>query len=168
MRARSTSTGATPPSISAVDNDPTGLLRGAVAGLLATVPMTAAMLVFGALPQRRKREPFPPHQVTAGMTGSLGIWQHADDAQRYALTLISHFGYGALAGAIYGAVVPSQSRRGTGRGVAYALLVWSSAYAGWLPALDIVPPPWREHPSRTLQLVAAHVVWGAVLGLLVE
>ena len=39
---------------------------------------------------------------------------------------------------------------------------------GLLPALGILTPATRHPPRRNLLMIAAHVVWGATLGLLTE
>jgi hypothetical protein len=46
--------------------------------------------------------------------------------------------------------------------------VWASSYLGWLPAAGLHPPAQREAAGRTAMTVGAHVVWGAVLGLLTD
>jgi uncharacterized membrane protein YagU involved in acid resistance len=84
------------------------------------------------------------------------------------LTVLSHFAYGATCGAIYG---PLSGRLGGGGvigGVAFGLAVWTGSYLGWLPAAGILTPA-TEHPGRRNALmIAAHVVWGAAAGVLVE
>ena len=40
------------------------------------------------------------------------------------------------------------------------------SYSGWLPALHLMPPPEQDRPGRQPSMVAAHVVYGAVLGAL--
>ncbi|HMQ29394.1 MAG TPA: MBL fold metallo-hydrolase [Chloroflexaceae bacterium] len=139
---------------------------GALAGLAATGPMTAVMLALAVLRAGDGRDPFPPRQVMEGVAGRLGLWQRAGEAQRAALTLAGHFGYGAAMGTLYGARDREPIPAGPLGGAAYGLLVWAASYAGWLPALGIVQPPWREPRGRTLQLLASHLVWGATLGWL--
>lgn len=142
------------------------LLRGALCGLAATVPMTAVMLALGAPVAGRRELSFPPHQVTAELARRVDLWPRADDRQRRGLTLASHFGYGALAGALYGARRSAVPQAGLARGAAYGLLVWAAGYAGWLPLMHVVAPPWRTPPRRTIQLVAAHLTWGLCLAWL--
>lgn len=144
-----------------------GAGRGAIAGLAATVPMTGAMLALGALARRGKQPPFPPRRVAAELTKRVSLWQHMDERQRNMLTLVSHFGYGATAGALYGAYATRRPTAATS-GVAYGLLIWAASYAGWLPALHILPPPWCAPRRRTFQMIAAHLVWGLSLGWLLR
>lgn len=43
-------------------------------------------------------------------------------------------------------------------------MVWSGSYLGLLPALNILPPATEHPPGRNALMIAAHVVWGSVLG----
>jgi hypothetical protein len=62
---------------------------------------------------------------------------------------------------LYAAIVPRSTAT---RGVAFALGVWAASYAGWIPALGLLPPPGRDNPRRAWTTATAHVVYGAVLG----
>lgn len=139
---------------------------GMAAGAAATLPMTAVMLVLGKLAAREQRHPFPPRVITAEVTERAGVWQRADEEERTALTIAGHFGYGAALGAAYGARPVERLLPGPVGGAAYGLLVWAASYAGWLPAAGIMRPAWREAGGRNLQMIAAHLVWGATLGWL--
>lgn len=145
------------------------LLTGALAGSVATAPMTLAMeLMYRWLPSQ-ERYPLPPSEITTKLEQEAGVEQNLDQAEHTALTLLNHFGYGAAAGAIY-ALAGSKLRSplpaalwGTG----YGLVVWTVSYLGLLPALGILRPA-TEHPERRNALmIAAHVVWGSVTGLIV-
>lgn len=57
---------------------------------------------------------------------------------------------------------------GIGRGVAFGLAVWAGSYLGMLPALGIRLPLRKSFRDDHVQLVAAHLVWGAALGWLVK
>lgn len=139
------------------------LLQGALAGLTATAPMTAAM-EWGAdqLP-RRERYPLPPRLITERLAKQTGAARHLNDSETMALTVAAHFGYGAAMGALYGAVTPRQLS-GPTTGVAFGLGVWAASYLGLLPALGILKPA-TEHPARrNLLMIGAHVVWGSAVG----
>ncbi len=140
------------------------LRRGAGAGLVATVVMSAVMLAAdksGATPQP------PPQRITdhllhrAGSRPSRGL--------RRALGTAAHVGFGAGAGAAYAAVQGKARLLGppAASGVGYGLGVWASSYAGWIPALGALPPPDEDRPGRVRTMVIAHIVYGAVLGALV-
>src|SRR5690606_8943473 len=74
-------------------------------------------------------------------------------------TVISHFAFGALAGAIYG-MIPRRQRPG---GVPFSLMVWAASYLGWIPAFGILKSAVRHPIERNLLMLAAHAVWGVTL-----
>ena len=51
-------------------------------------------------------------------------------------------------------------------GVVYGLTVWAGSYLGLLPAAGILRPAAEHPPRRTALMIAAHVLWGGVLGAL--
>lgn len=123
------------------------MVSGALAGLAATMVMTAAMRRLHPLIENRY--PLPPREIIDRLAGR----QNERDAR--IMTILAHFGFGAAAGAIY-ATTPLR-RLG---GIAYGLGVWAASYLGWIPAARILPPA-TEHPmDRNLLMVAVHVVWG--------
>jgi hypothetical protein len=77
-----------------------------------------------------------------------------------------HLGFGMASGALY-ALVERRARRlapAPLAGMAFGTLIWAASYAGWIPALRIMPPPDDDHPGRVATMVAAHWVYGGVLG----
>ena len=74
------------------------LLCGALAGMAATAPMTAAMRRFhGKLPQQ-ERYPLPPREIVSSAVPAL-----AENAARNS-SILAHFAYGALSGAALAAL----------------------------------------------------------------
>jgi uncharacterized membrane protein YagU involved in acid resistance len=149
--------------------DENRFLRGAAAGLVATVPMTIVMEgLRAALPAERHRR-MPPREVvdrTVEKTiETTGEGAQLDAGDRVALTTIAHFAFGAAAGAVYGAAVGSR-RASILTGLAYGLTVWAAAYGVGLPSLGLHPAAPRDTKDRNWVLVASHVVWGATLGTL--
>lgn len=135
-------------------------LAGAIGGLLATVPMTLAMgALYRRLPQE-ERYPLPPREITQNLLQKVEADALLDEEQHVELSLVSHFGYGALAGALYPATrqrVAHPLVYGSGYGVA----IWAASYFGWIPALHILPPPHRHPANRRRLMIAVHLVWGA-------
>jgi uncharacterized membrane protein YagU involved in acid resistance len=142
------------------------LLAGALAGLAATVPMTLAMeAMHRRLPQRH-RYPLPPRKITMRAAGVVGLRHKLDESERLGLTLAAHFGYGTATGALYGPLSNRVKGPAAVKGMGYGLLVWAGSYLGLLPALGLLSPA-TDHPARRNALmIAAHLVWGATLGLL--
>jgi hypothetical protein len=55
-----------------------------------------------------------------------------------------------------------------GAGGAYGLLVWTTSYLGRLPPIGARHRARHDSPSRMGMMIAAHVVWGATLGLVLS
>jgi len=137
---------------------------GAGAGIGATVVMSALMLagrragLTGELPPERiAREAV---QATTGRAARPG--------EEHAIATIGHFGFGAVAGALYG-ILTRESRGGAAAGarsgIVFATAIWLISYQGWVPGLHILPPASRDRPGRVATMIAAHWVYGAILGI---
>lgn len=142
-----------------------GLIKGAIAGFIATIPMTIAMKALHAQLPRDEQYPLPPRLIVESAAEKLEVEDELRDEDEFALTVASHFAYGAATGAIYSAGVELQGiEPSVASGVAYGLGVWTVSYLGLLPGLGILTRA-TEHPARRNALmIAAHVVWGAALG----
>lgn len=139
--------------------------RGGLAGLLATVPMTAVMLASHPRLPAGRGYALPPRLITDHVAG-----RPLSPLRRAGLgdpaTLAAHFGFGAAAGSLYALLAPRlRQRYPVGSGIAYGLAVWSGSYLGWVPAIGAMAPADRQPASRNAMMIAAHVVWGAALGL---
>jgi hypothetical protein len=137
-------------------------IAGALAGFLATLPMTAVMHAGHRRLPETERYPMPPRLIIERVTAELG----GEDAQRQ-LTALLHYAYGAASGAVYGCLSDGTGgRTGLATGTTYGLLVWAASYLGWIPAVDILHPATRHPRDRVAIMLAAHVVWGGGTGLL--
>lgn len=139
-------------------------LAGAVGGTVATIPMTAVMLLlFNRLP-RTEQYPLPPREITMELAHRAGQEHRLGQDARTSVSLLAHFTYGALTGALYPALDP-HLRRPAVSGSIYGVAIWAVSYLGWIPALNILRPATR-HPARRRRLmILAHAVWGAVTTL---
>ena len=125
------------------------IVSGVAAGLIATAVMTtlmaAAPLFAGAHAQ----------EVTARGTQWLRerpLW--------LALALVVHFGYGALAGAIYARVM---QRVSVVTGIFFGLALWGVAVALYAPALGLGFVAGHE-PGLAALALPVHLVYGITLG----
>ena len=137
--------------------------RGALAGLLATVPQTLAMqAVRLVLPG--PRGPFPPRQVTEAIVRrALGRVRWSEPIW-WTATALSHFGFGTAAGAAYPIVV----RPTPVRGFLYGLAVGFVSYELLMPAAGVHSPQHDRPVRKQLQLIAAHLAWGVTMSALFE
>lgn len=127
---------------------------GALAGLCATMAMTAAMRRLHHVLPPEERYPLPPREITER---ALPAASRNDGG---ATALLAHFGYGALTGALY-TVLP----RGRLPGIVYGPAVWAASYFGWIPAAGILKPAHKHPLRRDGLMILAHAVWGVVLTL---
>lgn len=151
-------------SITSSSSSSRKLLKGALAGFVATAPMSLFMLIGWMLLPRREKYHLPPRLITEEITERVGIENEMSEGQLTAATVASHFGYGALTGSVYALFEEMFPISWGLKGILAGLAIWMGSYLGWLPALDILPPA-TEHPwRRNLLMILAHVVWGATLG----
>ncbi|QJQ95995.1 MULTISPECIES: hypothetical protein [Halomonadaceae] len=142
-------------------------LAGAIGGLLATVPMTLGMsTLFKRLP-RDEQYPLPPREITQDIMHKLGAEPTLDDQQLTHLSLLSHFAYGAAAGAAYPLIGKRVSHPAL-YGSAYGVAVWATSYFGWIPAFKILAPPTRHPAQRRRLMIGVHLIWGASTVLIGE
>jgi uncharacterized membrane protein YagU involved in acid resistance len=130
------------------------IVLGAVAGFCATMAMTAAIRRMDDTLPSRERYPLPPREITERVLSG------RSNSELPALTVLTHFGFGALAGALY-ALLPGR----WASGALYGIFVWTISYFGWVPAFGILKPAHRHPMRRNLLMVIAHVVWGAGLSV---
>ncbi|MDQ3439371.1 MAG: DUF1440 domain-containing protein [Planctomycetota bacterium] len=142
------------------------LFAGALAGLAATVPMTIAMEAMHRRLPARQRHPLPPRKITMRTARRAGFAHELDESQRLELTLAAHFGYGTTAGALYGPLSKRVKGPAAIKGMGYGVVVWAVSYLGLLPALGLMRPATQHAAQRNALMIAAHLVWGASLGLL--
>ena len=151
-------------------SDLTGrMLAGALAGFVATAPMSAFMWVWHHCLPWNQQEPLAPEQITLNALDAMELDDDLDRRQVAALTALNHFGYGAAMGSIYGAL--TSARRPALpllSGIEYGLFVWGISYLGLLPSLGLYRAAFREPAERNWLMLTAHIVWGGSLGLLTE
>jgi Rieske Fe-S protein len=142
------------------------MARGGVGGVVATLAMSAVLLVqkeLGWLGQH------PPKKIVRSIRRRAGFFG-TSRRKETATTIAAHFGFGAGGGMLFGLV----HRRSRGwaasslLGAGFGTAVWAASYYGWVPALGLMKPPHRDRPFRPTSMVAAHLVFGTVLGAFVE
>jgi putative membrane protein len=144
------------------------LASGALAGFLATFPMSGVMLAARELLPAHEQYPLPPSEIVSEVADKTGAEEIEAGPDHTLATAVSHFAYGAAAGAVYTLLPHQISPFPALNGTAFGLAVWAGSYLGLLPALGILRPA-TEHPARRNALmIAAHVVWGSTLGVLVD
>ena len=139
---------------------------GAVAGLLATLPMTAVMIVGKRFLPRKSQDPLPPAQITKNALRAIKVEDEVSSNEEELLTIVNHFGFGATTGALYGSLcAPRSNAHAVTTGCIYGLGVWSCSYLGWLPAAGLYRSGMDDTRERNALMIVAHLVWGTSLGL---
>jgi putative membrane protein len=144
------------------------IVKGALAGGVATIPMTAAMLALHRFLPRWQRHSLPPTKIAMSMASRLGLKQHLEEPQQHTAAWLSHFACGIAMGAAYGPLTRRVSVPSLVKGPTFGLLVWAGSYLGWLPAMELPEAAADQPMERNALMIGAHLIWGAVLGPLVN
>ncbi len=140
--------------------DPRTVAGGIGASAVATLAMSGLMLGAQRAGLMRKQ---PPEKITERFLDELHV-QRSESAEN-AWSTIAHFGFGTACGGLFGALRGRLLRaHPVNEGILFGTLVWAGSYCGWIPTLGIMPPPTRDRPGRSITMLAAHIVFGAVLG----
>jgi hypothetical protein len=136
------------------------LVAGGVAGLLATLVMSAFMDWARRSGWLRRH---PPEEITEHALQHVGAT--VSELVKDTTATAAHLAFGVGAGAGYGLLpAPRRRRLRVVAGVGYGLGIWAVSYAGWAPALRPMPSPTEDRTESQAAIVASHVVYGAVLG----
>jgi hypothetical protein len=138
---------------------------GATAGLGATVAMqgmrTASQKLAPSAQAPIREDPggFMVKQAASKLPDESR--QRIPEAATSAASSLLHFGYGATAGVLYGALQhgsPDVWRDG----LLLGLGVWAAGYLGWLPGTGLMPPVTEQRPAQVLVPVLQHIFFGVV------
>jgi hypothetical protein len=111
----------------------------------------------------------PPQKLSERfLLAAVGTWPRR--SHRRALSAVNHLAFGAAAGALFPLLfrrrgLPARPHRVVA-GTLYGAAIWTAMYGYLLPRLGWMPSPKRDRPYRPTTMVAAHLVYGAVLGAL--
>lgn len=135
-------------------------LGGTGAGVAATVPMSLLML----LARRAGLMGTHPPKAIVEKAGHVMDARPDEDSEN-ALAAVMHFAFGGGTGAGYALVREAVPDRvpDVPLGLATGAAVWAVSYAGWVPALSVLPAPHRDRADRQLVMLVAHLVYGGAL-----
>jgi putative membrane protein len=143
-----------------------GAVIGLIAGVVATGPMTAAMILWHRRLPAAERYPLPPREITMKLARKAGVAEQMSPETRSAATMLAHFAYGGATGAIYGAVDDAIPFPTLYKGIGFGLIVWTASYLGLLPGAGVLKVATKHPARRNLLMIGAHVVFGAATGAL--
>jgi putative membrane protein len=131
-----------------------GLLAGLIGGLVATAAKSLAEKIY---PPRTHGEPEPPEMLAEKLAGH----ELSGPAKAFAAGTI-HWGFGATAGAAYGALAEYFPAATDKDGASFGLALATLTHEGALPAMGLSADPEdqtsREHTSE----MATHLIFGVV------
>jgi uncharacterized membrane protein YagU involved in acid resistance len=146
-------------------------IAASIAGAAATVPMTAVMVALHQILPGEPSAPLPPRIITESIAEAAGaerVMDEMSEPQKKATTLAAHFGYGAAAGAAYIPFAGKSSLAPAAEGALFGLAVWGGSYLGLMSATRLYKSATDEAAARNTLMIAAHLVWGASLGVLYD
>jgi hypothetical protein len=139
------------------------LALGAVGGFAGTLVLQALMTagrnwVPGTVPPLRQ----DPGEFMVERAESVlpnRVRTHIPDAVGTAAARALAAGYGLTFGSVYATLRP---RGGSALidGAVLGVACWAAGYAGWLPALGLMPPVQRQRTPQAVAPVVEHVAYG--------
>jgi hypothetical protein len=142
------------------------LLQGALAGILATVPMTLFMGAAHYLLPKRQRYPLPPRLITLQAADKVGLKETVKEEPIFTLaTGAAHFAYGADGGILYSILSRRIPLNTITKGFLFGIGFWALGYLGWIPAAGLLRPA-TEHPTqRALLMLLSNALYGIFTAL---
>lgn len=134
------------------------LLKGAVAGLIGGLAGAGVkILAEKVFPPREPGRVSPPVALVERTAG------HAlTDEQRRVAESAIHWGFGAAAGAVYGAMVEEEPTLGAWKGAAFGLALNRLTHETVLPKLGVVPAIEEQAAQERVSEWITHAVFGIV------
>lgn len=131
-----------------------GLVAGLVGGLVATAAKTLAERFY---PPRTHGEPEPQDVLAEKVVG-----HELAGTQKEVATEAIHWGFGALTGAAYGALVEFYPAANAKDGAGFGMALSSLTHGTVLPAMGLSAEPEDQTARERTSEMATHVVYGVV------
>jgi putative membrane protein len=131
-----------------------GLLAGLIGGLVATAAKTMAERIY---PPRTHGEPEPPEVLAEKVAGHELV-----GTQKEVAVEAIHWGFGALTGSAYGALVEYYPAATAKDGAAFGMTLSSLTHGTVLPAMGLAAEPEEQTVRERTSEMATHLVFGVV------
>jgi putative membrane protein len=132
-----------------------GLIAGLIGGLVATAAKTLAEKIY---PPRTHGEPeLPEEELAERIAGHELVGTKKEFA-----TETIHWGFGALTGAAYGALVEYYPAANAKDGAGFGMALSSLTHGTVLPAMGLAAEPEEQTTRERTSEMASHVVYGVV------
>jgi putative membrane protein len=131
-----------------------GLAAGLVAGVAATAAKTLAEKLY---PPRIHGEPEPEELLTERVAG-----HPLDHTTELVAAESIHWGFGAAAGAFYGALAEFYPAATSKEGANFGLVLMGLTQQGVLPAMGLSAPAEQQSEREQTSEAATHLIFGVV------
>lgn len=131
-----------------------GLVAGLVAGVAATAAKTLAEKIY---PPRIHGEAEPPELLSERIAG-----HHLDEDTKLIASESIHWGFGAAAGAFYGALAEFYPTVTGKEGANFGLTLMAITHGGALPAMALSAAPGEQSEREQSSEAATHLIYGVV------
>ncbi|HTC76315.1 MAG TPA: DUF1440 domain-containing protein [Edaphobacter sp.] len=131
-----------------------GLLAGLIGGLVATAAKSLAEKIY---PPRTHGEPEPSEVLAEKVAGHELVVTQKDAAAE-----AINWGFGALTGAAYGALVEYYPAATAKDGATFGMALSSLTHGTVLPAMGLAAKPEEQTARERTSEMATHVVYGVV------
>lgn len=134
--------------------------------------MAGAMAMMGLTMASRKlgftHGEMLPKEATEAALGAADMEQEVSETQEQALGLGAHLGFSMSSALLYARVRHFVGLPGAVTGMLFGLALWGVNVAGVGTMLGLRQSPTRSNDATTATTIAAHLVFGLVLGLLYD
>jgi putative membrane protein len=132
------------------------IVKGAVAGLIGGLAGAGAKMLAERIFPPRPAGEIPPSVVLAEQVSRGNL---SEDKKRLANHGI-HWGFGAAAGAVYGAMVEAEPSLGAWKGAAFGLTLNKLTHESLLPKLGLAKPKEEQTAQERISEWVSHAVYG--------
>jgi len=134
------------------------IVKGAIAGAIGGLAGAGAkMLAEKVFPPREKGRIAPQVALAEQVAG-----RSLPEGQRKLASQGLQWGFGAAAGAVYGAMVEAEPSLSAWKGVAFGLTVNRITHESVLPRLGLVPPKDEQATQERISEWVTHALYGIV------
>ena len=132
------------------------ILKGALAGLIGGLAGAGAKVLAEQIFPPRIQGQTPPTIVLAEQVAGHSL----PNAERLAALQSIHWGFGAAAGAVYGALVEVEPSLGAWRGAAFGLTLNKLTHESILPRMGLARPKEEQPTQERISEWVTHAVYG--------
>ncbi|HEY1499498.1 MAG TPA: DUF1440 domain-containing protein [Acidobacteriaceae bacterium] len=137
-------------------NPDRSIAKGALAGLIGGIVGSGAkMIAEQMLPPRVEGQTPPPIVLAENVTR-----RRLPESQRKLAMQGIHWIFGALAGAVYGALTEVEPSLGAWRGAAFGITLNRLTHESLLPRLGLADPPNRQPAQERISEWVTHAAYG--------